>query len=141
MADITGVSIAEVTAFGCSDDGRHIWITHKLGGGDEYRLIYPYVATGHLITLLAHAARMAYERRAARDPAEATQGMDSDVMPVAAVRLAVSPENSGAMLHLTTADRIPIAVEIPAALLQDLADQMQRVIANLPAPSGERRFH
>jgi hypothetical protein len=142
MPEIAGVSITAVTAFGCSEDGLHIWVTHKLGSGDEYRLIYRYAAAGQLITLLTQAVRLAYARCAARDPDEAAEGMNSDVMPVAEVRLAMSPENAGAMLHLTTADKIPIAVEIPAALLRELSEQMQQAVKNLPvAPSRMDRLH
>src|SRR6266404_743167 len=79
MAEIAGVSIVEITAFGWSDDGQHIWITHKLSDGSEYRLVYPYVAAGHLITMLTHAARSASARRAARNPVEVAEGMDSNV--------------------------------------------------------------
>ena len=131
MPDITGVSITEVPAFGWSDDGQHIWITHKLGDGSEYRLIYPYVAVGYLITMLTHAARSAYARRAAHNPAEVAEGMDSDVIPVEEVRIGITPESSAAILHLTTADRVPIAVEMPAPLLKQLAEQSQHVLESL----------
>src|SRR5262245_19880174 len=96
MSDIEGVSITEVPAFGWSDDGQHIWITHKLSDGSEYRLIYRYVAVGYLIAMFTHAARAAYAQRAARNPVEATGGMDSNVIPVEEVRIGISPENSAA---------------------------------------------
>jgi hypothetical protein len=127
MADINGVAITDITAFGCSDDGQHVWVTHRLRDGSEYRLVYPYGAAGHLITLFSHAARSAYARRATRNPQEAAEGMDSNVIPVDEVRIGTSPENAGAILHLTTADNVPIAVEVPIALLGDMAEQLQRV--------------
>jgi len=69
MADISGVKITDLTACGASDDGEHIWITHRLGDGTEYPLIYPFESVGYLITVLADAARSAQRRRVARDPA------------------------------------------------------------------------
>jgi hypothetical protein len=139
MSDIEGVSIIEVTAFGSSDDGRHIWISHRLRDGSEYRLVYPYVAAGQLITMITHAARSAYAGRARRNPGEVTAGMDTAIIPVAEVRVAPSPEKSKAIVHLTTTDNVPIAVEMPLALLAELAEQSQRVLESLregPSESG-----
>src|SRR5439155_23054442 len=98
MPDIAGVSIIEITGFGWSDDGQHIWIAHKLSDGSEYRLVYPYVAAGHLISMLTHAARSASTRRVARNPQEATEGLDSNVIPIEEVRIGTSEENSEAIL-------------------------------------------
>ena len=39
MADVSGVKIIDLTAAGSSDDGEHVWITHRLGDGSEYPLI------------------------------------------------------------------------------------------------------
>jgi hypothetical protein len=142
MPDIAGVSIIEVTAFGWSDDGQHIWIAHKLSDGSEYRLVYPYVAAGHLITMLTHAARSASARRVARNPLEATEGMDSNVIPIEEVRIGTSEENSEAILHLTTSDNVPIAVGMPAALLGEVAEQSKRVFESLRgAARAKGRFH
>ena len=113
MADIRGVKVTDLTGSGSSDDGGHVWITHRLGDGSEYPLVYPYEAIGYLITVLTDAARSASRRRAARNPQEAAEGLNSNVIPVEEVRVGTSPENSGAILHLTTADNIPIAVELP----------------------------
>jgi hypothetical protein len=57
-----GVKILDLIASGSSDDGEHVWITHRLGDGAEYPLIYPFEAIGYLITILADAARAAAER-------------------------------------------------------------------------------
>jgi hypothetical protein len=142
MPDIAGVSIIEVTAFGWSDDGQHIWIAHKLSDGSEYRLVYPYVAAGHLITMLTHAARSASARRVARNPLEATEGMNSNVIPIEEVRIGTSEENSEAILHLTTADNVPIAVGMPAALLGEVAEQSKRVFETLQgAARAKGRIH
>jgi hypothetical protein len=138
MSEITGVSITEVTAFGWSKDGQHIWITHKLGDGSEYRLVYPYVASGRLITMLAHATRSASEQRALRNPLEAAEGMDANVIPVEEIRLGTAPENAGVILHLTTADNVPIAVEFPVALLQELIDQAQRLLKSLQGTAFQK---
>src|SRR2546423_14587583 len=62
MADVSGVKIIDLTAAGSSDDGEHVWITHRLGDGSEYPLIYPYEAVGYLITVLTDAARSAAHR-------------------------------------------------------------------------------
>jgi len=42
-----------------------------------------------------------------------------------------SPEKSGAILHLTTVDDVPLAVELPAAVLADLVEQLQQVLKRL----------
>jgi hypothetical protein len=142
MSDITGVSITAVTAFGWSDDGRHIWLAHRLPDGSEYRLVYPYAAAGHLITMFTHAARSAYAQRMTHNPREAMEGMDSDVMPVEQIRIATSPAHSGAILHLTTADNVPIAVELPVALLGEVAEQSQRVLESIQgATPPKERLH
>jgi hypothetical protein len=46
MADIRGVKVTDLTGSGSSDDGGHVWITHRLGDGSEYPLVYPYEAIG-----------------------------------------------------------------------------------------------
>jgi hypothetical protein len=73
MADLTGVKIIDLTAAGSSDDGEHVWITHRLGDGSEYPLVYPYEAVGYLITVLTDAARSASRRRSLQNPAEASR--------------------------------------------------------------------
>src|SRR5690242_5766942 len=80
MADITGVKILGLTACGASDDGEHVWITHRLGDGTEYPLVYPFEAVGYLITVLADAARSAQRRRIARNPHEVVEGSDAAAM-------------------------------------------------------------
>src|ERR1700732_5183172 len=124
MAVVTGVKIIDLTAAGSSDDGERVWITHRLGDGSEYPLVYPYQAVGYLITVLTDAARSAYRRRAARNPQEAVQGMDSDIIPIDEVRVGTAPDKSGAILHLTTGDGIPIAVQIPVPLLANLGGEV-----------------
>ena len=140
MADITGVKVADLTSSGASDDGEHVWITHRLGDGSEYPLVYPYEAVGYLITVLMDAARSAYRRRIARNPQEAAAGLDSNVIPVEEVRVGTSPDGSGAILHVTTADNIPIAVELPATLLGELVDGLRQVKERLDG-RGNRRLH
>lgn len=128
MADVTGVKIIDLTAAGSSDDGEHVWITHRLGDGSEYPLVYPYEAVGYLITVLTDAARSASRRRSLQNPAEAGEGLNTNVIAVEEVRVGTSPETSGAILHLTTADTIPIAVELPVAVLADVVEQLQHVL-------------
>ena len=142
MADLTGVKIIDLTAAGSSDDGEHVWITHRLGDGSEYPLVYPYEAVGYLITVLTDAARSASRRRSLQNPAEAGEGLNTNVIAVEEVRVGTSPETSGAILHLTTADSIPIAVELPVAVLGDMVEQLQDVLkrAERKERSG-RRLH
>jgi len=139
MAEITGVAITDLTASGSSDDGRHVWITHRLRDGSEYRLMYPYEAIGFLMSVLTDAARTAYRRRAAGNPREVVEGMDSNVMPISEVRVGTSPDNSGAILHLTTNDNIPIAFELPAAQLGEVMEQLQRVLNSLQSAVPVRK--
>jgi hypothetical protein len=141
MADISGVKITDLTACGASDDGEHIWITHRLGDGTEYPLIYPFEAVGYLITVLADAARSAQQRRVARNPREREEGANAEVIPVQAARVGTSPDNSAALLHLTTADQVPIAVELKPELLRQLIEQLQRVVDNLGSPTSRRLLH
>jgi len=142
MADIRGVKVTDLTASGSSDDGGHVWITHRLGDGSEYPLVYPYEAIGYLITALTDAARSASRRRVARNPQEATEGLNSNVIPVEEVRVGTSPANSGAILHLTTADNIPIAVELPITLLGAVADELRRVLeSRRSVGDGRRQLH
>jgi hypothetical protein len=142
MADVSGVKIIDLTAAGSSDDGEHVWITHRLGDGSEYPLIYPYEAVGYLITVLTDAARSASRRRNAQKPVEADEGLNTNVIPVEEVRVGTSPGKSAAILHLTTADSIPIAVELPVAVLGDVVEQLQHVLkrAERKERSG-RRLH
>ena len=142
MADVAGVKIIDLTAAGSSDDGEHVWITHRLGDGSEYPLVYPYEAVGYLITVLTDAARSASRRRSLQNPAEAGEGLNTNVIAVEEVRVGTSPETSGAILHLTTADSIPIAVELPVAVLRDVVEQLQHVLkrAERKERSG-RRLH
>jgi hypothetical protein len=91
MADVSGVKIIDLTAAGSSDDGEHVWITHRLGDGSEYPLIYPYEAVGYLITVLTDAARSASRRRIAQNPVEANEGLNTNIVPVEEVRVGTSP--------------------------------------------------
>jgi hypothetical protein len=141
MADVTGIKISDLTACGTSDDGEHVWITHRLGDGTEYPLIYPFEAVGYLITVLADAARSAQRRRVALNPEETAEGADTDVIQIAAARVGTSPDNSGAILHLTTADRVSIAVELPAQLLGQVIEQLRRVAETVGTVSPPRRLH
>ena len=52
MADVTGVKVTDLTAAGSSDDGEHVFITHRLGDASEYPQDYPYEAMGYLINVL-----------------------------------------------------------------------------------------
>ena len=141
-ADFTGLRITDLTASGSSDDGEHVWITYRLGDGSEYPLIYPYEAVGYLITVLTDVARSAYSRRVARNPQEAVEGADSNVIPVRQLRVGTSPDNAGVILHMTTADSIPIAVELPADALAGVAQELQRVLANLrTTPAAKKLLH
>ncbi len=140
MAEIDGVAITDITASGWSDDGRHIWITHRLRDGSEYRLIYPCEAAVYLITTISHAARSAYRRLARRDPHAAAVGMNTDVIPLDAVKVAASADNR-AILHMTTADNVPIAVELPAGLLEVVIEQLQRVSNRLKSAAPAKRLH
>lgn len=143
MTDVAGVKILDLTEAGSSEDGEHIWITHRLGDGSEYPLIYPYQAIGYLLTALTDAARAAFRRRSVRNPQEAVDGMDSNVIPVDEIRVGTAPDRSGAILHFTTADSIPIALEVPAALLSDVVEQLRRATDQLghPPASGGNRLH
>ena len=141
MADISGVKITDLTACGASDDGEHIWITHRLGDGTEYPLIYPFESVGYLITVLADAARSAQRRRIARDSREGEEGVNTEVIPVQAARVGTSPDNAAVLLHLTTADQVPIAVELKPGLLRELIEQLQRAAEALDRRNSGRILH
>lgn len=136
MTDIAGVKIVDFTESGSSDDGEHIWITHRLDDGSEYPLVYPYQAIGYLLTALSDAARSGFRRRSARNPQEAAAGMDSNVIPVDEIRVGTAPDRSGAILHF-------VALEVPAHLLADVVEQLRRAhdrVGGLPA-SVTKRLH
>ena len=142
MADVEGVKIIDLTAAGSSDDGEHVWITHRLGDGSEYPLIYPYEAVGYLITVLTDAVRSASRRRIAQNHVEADEGLNTNVVPVEEVRVGTSPGKCAAILHLTTADNVPLAVELPVAILGEVVEQLQQVLARVQGGStGGKRLH
>ena len=142
MASVTGVKVTDLTAAGASDDGEHVWITHRLGDGSEYPLVYPYEAVGYLITVLTDAARSASRRRIDQRPQEGAEGLNSNIVPVEEVRVGISPDNSAAIIHLTTVDKIPIAVEIPRAVLSEVVDQLRHAQERLEGrASGSKRLH
>jgi hypothetical protein len=142
MADVRGVKIIDLTAAGSSDDGEHVWITHRLGDGSEYPLIYPYEAVGYLIAVLTDAVRSASRRRIAQNPTEADEGLNTNIVPVEEVRVGTSPVKSGAILHLTTADNVPLAVELPVEALSHLVEQLQDVVKRSHGKtSSAKRLH
>jgi hypothetical protein len=142
MADVAGVKIIDLTAAGSSEDGEHVWITHRLGDGSEYPLVYPYEAVGYLIAVLTDAAQSASRRRIAQNPREAGDGLNTNVMPVEEARVGTSPQGSGAILHLTTSDNIPLAVELPPAILGEVIEQLQHVLERAQGgSSGAKRLH
>ena len=140
MADVTGVAITDITAFGWSDDGQQVWFTHKLRDGSEYRLVYPHAAAGQLLTMFLHATRSASAQRISLNPREATEGIDSNVLQAEEVRFGTAPGAAGAILHFTTADSVPVAVEIPVSLLRAAAEQLQLILRRLEGGAG-RRIH
>jgi hypothetical protein len=142
MANVTGVKVTDLTAAGASDDGAHVWITHRLGDGSEYPLVYPYEAVGYLITVLADAARSASRRRVARNPEEAAAGLNSNVIPIEEVRVGTASDNSAAILHLMTADEIPLAVELPISVVEGVVEQLQHVLDEAGGRSSRgKRLH
>jgi len=141
LAKVTGVAIADITGSGWSDDGRHIWITHRLSDGSEYRLIYPCEAAGYLLSTIRYVARSAYWQLACDDPGDAADGMNTDIIAAKEVRVGTAPDGNAAILHFTTADDVPMAVEIPAACLEELATALLRVRENAPGRRGKQRLH
>jgi hypothetical protein len=141
MTDIRGVKITDLTACGASEDGEHIWIKHRLGDGTEYPLIYPFEAVGYLIAVLTDAARSAQQRRIVRNPRERVEGADTDVIPIETVRVGTTAESSAALLHLTTADHVPIAVELKPELLRELIEQLQRAAENIGHRDADHLLH
>ena len=142
MAEITGVKITDLTEAGASEKGDYVWVTHRLGDGAEYPLVYPFEAIGYLIAVLTDVAKSASRRRASGDPAQAAEGLDSNVVPVAEVRVGTAPDRFGAILHFTTADRIPLAVELPPAVLAETVAQLQQVLAGVNSGGqATRRLH
>jgi len=63
------------------------------------------------------------------------------VIPVQAARVGTSPDNSAALLHLTTADKVPIAVELKPELLRELIEQLQRAAEALDRRNSGRILH
>jgi hypothetical protein len=58
------------------------------------------------------------------------------------VKVGTSPGKSGAILHLTTADSIPLAVELPAAILGEVVEQLQDALKRVQGGSnGDKRLH
>jgi hypothetical protein len=105
-------------------------------------LVYPYEAVGYLITVLTDAARSASRRRIAQNPVEADEGLNTNIIPVEEVRVGTSPGKSAAILHLTTADNLPLAVELPVAILGEVVERLQEVIARVQVGSnGGKRLH
>jgi hypothetical protein len=142
MASVSGVKVTDLTAAGASDDGEHVWITHRLGDGNEYPLVYPYEAVGYLITVLTDVARSASKRRVDLRPQESADGLNSNVVPVEEVRVGISPDNSAAIVHLTTVDKIPIAVELPKSVLGEVVEQLRHALEQLDdRTSGNKRLH
>jgi hypothetical protein len=97
---------------------------------------------GYLITVLTDAVRSASRRRIAQNPAEADEGLNTNVVAVEEVRVGTSPGKSAAILHLTTADNVLLAVELPVAILGEVVDQLQQVLTQVQGGStGGKRFH
>jgi hypothetical protein len=68
--------------------------------------------------------------------------LNSNIVPVEEVRVGISPDNSAAIIHLTTVDKIPIAVEIPGAVLSEVVDQLRHAQERLEGrASGSKRLH
>ena len=79
---------------------------------------------------------------ASPDPQEAAHGLNSNVIPVEEVKVGTAPDNSGAILHLLTADEIPLAVELPISVLKEVVEQAQHVLEQAGGgPSRGKRLH
>jgi hypothetical protein len=141
MANVTGIAIADITESGWSDDGRHIWISHRLNDGSEYRLIYPCEAASYLLSTIRYVTRSAYRQLASNNPGDAADGMNTDIITARTTRVGTAPEGKAAILHITTADDVPMAVEIPVACLEELANALLRVRENAPDRRGKQRLH
>jgi len=68
--------------------------------------------------------------------------LNSNVVPVEEVRVGISPDNSAAIVHLTTVDKIPIAVELPKSVLGEVVEQLRHALERLEdGASGSKRLH
>jgi hypothetical protein len=66
--------------------------------------------------------------------------LNTNIVPVKEVRVGTTPDGSTAIVHLTTVDKIPIAVELPSAVLGEFVEQLGHVLQRLDggARSGKR---
>ena len=60
------------------------------------------------------------------------------MIPVEEARVGTAPEAAGAILHLTTADSIPLAVELPVAILREVVEQLQDVLERVQGGRAAR---
>ena len=145
MADITGVTITDITQYGSAENGLKVWIKHALADGTEHIFIYPYEMVGHLIELLRKAANDSYSMRIARNPEAAQEGVISGVVPLKEIQVAASPEHDGPILQMLTADNIPVAFEAPWPLIESFSHQLPEALENMkktpPQIPGGRQMH
>jgi len=52
-----------------------------------------------------------------------------------------APEAARAILHLTTADSIPLAVELRVAILREVVEQLQHVLERVQGGSSGAKHH
>jgi hypothetical protein len=75
-------------------------------------------------------------------PRGGRRGAQHNVIPVEEVRVGTSPAKSAVILHLMTADYVPLAVEMPVVILREVVEQLQQVLARVQGGStGGKRLH
>ena len=73
-------------------------------------------------------------------PEEVLDGADVNIIPATQVRVGTAPSDLGAILHLTTAERLALAVELPFGVLDEVIEQLQRVRQAISSTGAARRL-
>jgi hypothetical protein len=127
---IRGVPILDVTASGCTPDGRYIWLHFKLPEGNEHNFFFDLAHVDKTMRMMRRAAGQAIDLQAtaaATDGAGADDGL-GDPTPVTSISVLTSPRHEGIIFQSAGSDGVPVTLQLPLELARQLAAQLPSVV-------------
>jgi hypothetical protein len=143
---IRGVPILDVTASGCTPDGRYIWLHFKLPEGNEHNFFIDLAHVDKTMRMMRQAAGQAIDLQATSSaPGGNAAEMLNDPTPVTSISVLTSPLHEGIIFQSTSGDGPPVSLQLPLELARQLAAQLPDVVEAIATKAaggdGTRRLN
>ena len=127
------LSLAKLTGGGTADEGQTVFLDLTSKDGDEYRLVFPYQATGPIIAEFVTVARKGQKERAAKirvfDQPAGAEG--SWLLKPRRVAIALTPDGSSVVLKFHITDGVQFDIGIQKDDVPKLQQALQTTMKRL----------